>query len=350
MEYYQSLLNNLARGQIYPVYLLYGPEEYLQEMAVEKFKEVLLPQAADFNLDLVDGETTEPAAVAALAENLPFLAERRLIIVKNTPWFAARGKAKDTGAKEAADSKADSQEVSLLNYLNNPSSASCLVFLSREPADRRKKLYKALTAVGQAIEFKTLKPSETISWVTQKLKAAHKKIDPAAARYLVEANGKAGLQNLSNELAKLLAYLGERDTVTFQDVRQLVVPSLEQNIFAVVDDAVAGHTSRAVAGIRELLAVKEQPPKILALLARQIRLALQAAALIQEGCPEREVAGKLGLQDFVVKKALQQARRSGSRKLQWALEQLAEIDADIKSGRQEFLPAIENTLIKLRLM
>ncbi|SHF48992.1 DNA polymerase III subunit delta [Desulforamulus putei] len=346
MEYYKGLLNSLARGQISPVYLFYGEEEYLKEKAVEKFKEVLLPQAADFNLDVVDGEETDLAAVVSLAENLPFLAERRLVIVKNTPWFSGKGKAKGDGEQASEDGKTSGKEAILLNYLSNPSPTTCLIFMTGEPVDRRKKLYKAVGSAGQAIEFKALKQAEMVSWVTQKIKAAGKKIDPAAARALVEANGKLGLLNLSNEVEKLLTYLGEGSEITLRDVRQVGVMNVEQNIFTVVDEAVAGHTSHALAGIRELLALKEQPPKILAMLARQIRIAIQVEALVREGCPEREVAGKLGLQDFVVRKALHQARKSGSRKLEWALEQIAVIDADIKKGRQDFLPAIESTLIK----
>ncbi len=346
MEYYKGLMNSLARGQVSPVYLFYGEEEYLKEKIVEKFKEVLLPQAADFNLDVVDGEETEPFTVVSLAENLPFMAERRLVIVKNTPWFSAKGKARDGGERAEEDHKTGGKEAPLLDYLSNPSPSTCLVFMTGDAVDRRKKLFKAVGSAGQAIEFKALKPAEMVSWLAQKIKAAGKKIDPAAARALVEANGKLGLLNLENEAEKLLRYLGEEPEITLLDVRQVGVTNVEQNIFTVVDEAVAGHTSNALTGIRELLAMKEQPPKILAMLARQLRIAIQVDALVREGCPEREVAGKLGLHDFVVRKALHQARKSGSRKLEWALEQMAGIDADIKKGQQDFLPAIETTLIK----
>ncbi|MEW6696385.1 MAG: DNA polymerase III subunit delta [Bacillota bacterium] len=346
MEYYKGLLNSLARGQVSPVYLFFGEEEYLKERAVQKFKEVLLPQAADFNLDIVDGEETDLTTVVSLAENLPFLAERRLIIVKNAPWFSGKGKARDGGEESAEENRAGGKEAVLLQYLSSPSPTTCLIFTARETVDRRKKLFKAIGTAGQAVEFKPLKPAEMVAWVSQRIKAAGKKIDPAAARSLVEANGKLGLLNLANEAEKILCYLGEETEVTSQVVMQVGVINIEQNIFTVVDEAVAGHTSHALTGIRELLALKEQPPKILAMLARQLRIAIQVDALVREGCPEREVAGKLGLQDFVVRKALSQARKSGSRKLEWALEQMASIDAGIKKGRQDFLPAIETTLIK----
>lgn len=347
MEYYKGLINSLERGQVAPVYLFYGDEEYLKEKAVEQFKEHLLPQAADFNLDILDGEEAELTTVVALAENLPFMAERRLVLVKNAPWFKGKVKSKST-ATEAGEEKSTGQESPLINYLSQPSPSTCLIFVTGDSVDKRKKLFKTVDAVGKAIEFKSLKAGEMTAWVSNRIKAGGKKIDAQAARALVEANGKLGLLNLANEVEKLITYVGKDKEISLTEVQQVGVTNLEQNIFTVVDDAVNGYTSKAITGIKELLALKEQPVKILAMLARQFRLAFQVEALVRAGCPEREVAGKLGLQDFIVRKALAQARKSSGVKLEWALQRLAAMDADIKKGQQEFLPAITNTLFQLR--
>jgi len=347
MEYYKSLLNSLERGVVSPVYLFYGEEEYLKEKALAKFKEVLLPQAADFNLDILDGETIEPSTVVSLAENLPFMAERRLVIVKNAHWFKGKGKVKVAEEKPEEENKSSGKEGPLLTYLSQPSPTTCLIFVVGDTVDRRKKLFKYVESVGNAIDFKALKPADLVSWVINRVKTGGKKMNAAAARTLVEANGKLGLLNLEKEVEKLMTYVGGSTEITMEDVNQVAVANVEQNIFTVVDQAVSGNASKALYGIRELLALKEQPPKILAMLARQFRLALQVASLAEEGCTDKEVARKLGLHDFAVRKALLQAKKTGMAKLAWAMEQLAQIDADIKKGRQEFLPAIENILITL---
>ncbi|PHJ37173.1 hypothetical protein P378_17880 [Desulforamulus profundi] len=98
MEYYKGLMNSLARGQVSPVYLFYGEEEYLKEKIVEKFKEVLLPQAADFNLDVVDGEETEPFTVVSLAENLPLWRNGDWLLSKIPPGFRQRVKPGTAGS------------------------------------------------------------------------------------------------------------------------------------------------------------------------------------------------------------------------------------------------------------
>ncbi len=346
MEYFKGLMNSLERGTVAPVYLFYGPEEYLKEKALEKFKEVLLPQAADFNLDVLDGEETDPSSLVALAENLPFMVEKRLIIVKNCPWFKGKSKGK---SEEDEEGKASGKESSLLRYLKNPAPSTCLVFVAGDAVDRRKKLYKSVEAAGKAIDFKLPRDAESIAWVVGRMKAAGKKIETAAARALVGGNGNLGLLNLYHETEKLITFAGEAGEVSLEDVRQISVTNVEENIFAVVDETVGGNPVKALAGVKDLLARKEQPVKILALLARQVRLALQVDALLQEGCPEREVSKKLGLQDFVARKAMNQARKSHPRKLQWALEQLAAMDVAIKKGQQDFLPALENMLIQFQL-
>lgn len=347
MEYYVGLSNSLERGLLAPVYLFYGEEDYLKEKAIRLFKERLLPDIADFNFDILDGDGVEASTVVSLSENLPFLAEKRLVVVKNSPWFKGKAKSKGNEIKGEDSEKSSAKEDSLLHYLSNPSPTTCLIFVTGNNVDRRKKLFKVVEAAGRAVDFKALKPAELVSWVVDRFKQAGKKIPPIAARSLVEANGKLGLMNLNNEVEKLMTFTWDKKEVTLQDVEMVAVPNLEQNIFYVVDEAVSGNFPKALAGIRELLTMKEAPPKILSMLGRQFRLAIQAEALVLEGCPERELAGKLGVQDFVARKALGQARRSGSTRLEAALEQLAEIDAGIKRGQLEFLPAIENAMLKL---
>lgn len=346
MQYYEGLINSLKRGLVAPVYLFYGEEEYLKERALENFIHHLLPQAADFNLDILDGTEVEPASVVALAENMPFFADKRLVLVKNSPWFKGADKTKGNEAK-IKEEKNSGKEEPLLNYLANPSPSTCLIFTAGASVDRRKKLYKTIETVGQAIDFKALKPVEMTSWVIDKCKAQGKKINSTAAKNLVEANGKLGLLNLYNEVEKIITYAGERTDITISDVEAVAVKNIDQNIFAVVDDAVSGNLAKALGGINDLLAMKEPPQKILSMLGRQFRLALLADALVQENKSEREIASMLGVHDFVAKKSVLQARRSGTSKLEWALEQLVLIDAGIKKGKHDFLPALENTLINI---
>ena len=85
---YQSLLNSIERGVLSPVYLLYGDEDYLQELLVHKLKEHLVsPGFGAFNLDELDGEKAAPGQIVGSANTLPVFAQKRLVIVKNPPFF-----------------------------------------------------------------------------------------------------------------------------------------------------------------------------------------------------------------------------------------------------------------------
>lgn len=344
MEYYQGLINSLQRGVISPVYLFYGEEGYLKQKAVAKFRETVLTAAADFNFDLIEGDQTDAGTVAALAENLPFMAEKRLVVVKNAPWFKSGRKHKNDvdGAAEEPDS---GTAAPLVDYLNNPLASTCLILITDDPVDKRKKLFKALTKIGQAVEFAPLKRTETARWVTDRCREAGKTISSGTVEVLLNMVGQPGLTGLTAELSKLITFVGTAKEITAPDVRQVVTSNLENSIFQVVDAVASRRGGPALAGIKGMLALKEPPQRIIAMLARQFRLIVQVMELHLQHYPEKEIAAKLGLHPFVAKKALAQSRGLTTARASRMLEQLADLDVAVKTGRQEFYPAIEWLII-----
>lgn len=84
----------LKKGIVAPVYLFYGEEAYLRDLALVRLKEFFEqgnPNGLD--VDVIEGETADPVDVAVRAETLPFFAARRLVIVKSPSFFktARRG-------------------------------------------------------------------------------------------------------------------------------------------------------------------------------------------------------------------------------------------------------------------
>ena len=150
MKYYLDLLDSLKRGDIAPVYLFYGPEVYLRDQALARFREALLePATADFNLELLDGESAGPEAIMAAASIPPVMAARRLVIVRNAGLFRS-------SRAGAGESKERPGEAALQSYLDQPPAETCLVFDAGESVDRRRKIYKLVAQRGRAVEFSLL--------------------------------------------------------------------------------------------------------------------------------------------------------------------------------------------------
>ncbi|MBM7855699.1 DNA polymerase-3 subunit delta [Desulfohalotomaculum tongense] len=341
MQYYERLVNSLKRGVISPVYLFYGEEIYLRERAVERFKEFLLPRGADFNMDVLDGESITPAEVVSAASTPPFMAERRLVLVKNPPWFAA-----DSGKGAAANREKEAAGVKpLLDYLANPLTTTCLIFQG-QTADRRKKIFKAVEKAGQAINFTLLKPAELAGWLDEQSRLRGIKIDRRAKELLITGT-TSGLTGLISEWQKLITYIGERKSISVDDVNQVVHRSVEYKIFDVLDAIGSRRCGTALAGIRDLLANKEPPQVILAMVARQFRLMLQVNELAGTGLPAAEIAKQINEKPYPVKKALKLGKNFSRRQLISALTGLAQLDADIKTGRVEFYPGLEGLLLSM---
>ncbi len=336
MRYYEKLLNSLKRGVVSPVYLFFGDEVYLRESIIEHFKKALLPQGADFNIDVIDGETADPGVVVHMASTPPFMAERRLVLVKNPPWFS--------NIKGRSD-KADDQKV-LLEYLADPLTTTCLIFNVHNTVDKRKKIYKAAAKAGEAVEFVKLKPAELEKWLDLQMKKLGKKMDKPAREMLISGTA-TGLTGLVPEWQKLITYVGSRETITEADVKQVVYRSVEYRIFDVTDAIGRCQYAKALTGIQELLANNEKAQVIITMIARQFRLMLQVKELSKRPLNAAEIARIINEKPYPVQNALKVCKNFSRLQLINAITDLAQLDADIKTGRQEFYPGIETLLLSL---
>lgn len=352
MKYFIELLNSLKRGVISPVYLFYGEEDYLIREAVLRFQESLFPDGdAGMDLDIMAGETAAPREVTARAQALPFFAQRRLVLVKNTFFFkpARSGAARDNGAEaeeEHVETVPTGSEAPLLDYLKSPPDTTCLIFTTSGPVDRRRRLFKAMVKAGRAVEFTRLEKRDLARWLAQRVSGYGKSFSQGAVETLLERAGTS-LYALAREVEKLVSYAGDRKAIDVADVRELCPPPLEESVFNVVDAIGNRRAGIALSGIRDLLAAREPPVRLLALVARQFRLLLLVRDLLEQGCPAGQVAGRLKLHPFVAQKMAGQSINYSVTRLIRALEEVLELDEAFKSGRLEFYPGLEALLLRL---
>lgn len=345
MNCYIELLNSLKRGVISPVYLFFGEEGYLREQAINHFKEYFYQMdGSGLNIDIIDGETASPAEVAAKADTLPFMSGKRLVVVNNTTFF--KGSKKSVEDEEFRDEAKTADELPLLYYLKEPLPSTCLVFNTGNQVDKRKRIYKAIAKCGRALEFTKLSRGELARWLSQRAGKAGKRFAAGAGEALLDAAGPF-LQNLTVELEKLFNYTSGQQVISLEDVRKVCPQQLEENIFAVVDAIGARKFGEAMSGIKDMLAAKEPPLKILTMISRQFRLLLQAHELLGRGRLATDVSHELNVHPYVAQKITSQCKNFKSSALVDAIIALSEIDIALKSGRQEFLPALEVFLLKL---
>jgi DNA polymerase-3 subunit delta len=325
------------KANFYPVYLIYGSETFLiNQMLKKMYRALISDEVGDFNYERLDGPAVSPAQVAASASTLPVFAEKRLVVVRDAPWFS--------GSKGEENGKDLVQP--LITYLENPSPSTCLVMVAHEKIDSRRKIVKMIQKVGQVIEYAPLKGTELNRWIESEVKQRGKTIEKPALEYLSLAAGNT-LAILNQEIEKAVIYIGEASKITFGDVVETVSRSSHLSVFDVIDAVAKKRSLSAVLCLREILKSGEPEIKILALLARQVRIMLQIQVLNKKGYTANQISSDLGIHPFVAKKGSEQCRNFSSRELVTALELLLETDVSIKTGKGNPSSLLETVVLKM---
>ncbi|MBC2035814.1 DNA polymerase III subunit delta [Listeria booriae] len=329
----------IEKKQFAPIYLIIGTEDYIiNETKKRLVANILDTEDTDFNYANFDLDETAIEQVIEEAETIPFFGDRRLIVASN-PSFLTTEKTK---------SKIEHRTARFEEYLNEPVDYSILVIIARvEKLDERKKLTKLLKKQATIVDAKRPNDAELRKWIQSVIKNNDFSMEIPAIERLMELTG-GQLTTAMNELDKLMLYKLESREISVADVESLVVRSLEQNIFLLLDKMIALDISGALSIYYDLLKQKEEPIKILALIASQFRLLTQIKLLEKQGFSQQQVAQKLKVHPFRVKIGARQAKSFSYEQLTATLERLAEMDFEMKTGYGDKAQKLEWFLFSLQ--
>ena len=315
------------------IYLLHGPDDFSMREALRKLVRAALPaeDTADMNTTRLPAASVTLDALRFACEALPFLADRRVAIVEqlfSTPRLAAV-------AKEVAA------------YLANVPENTLLVFVEPSAPPKSGPIAKALDEAGIKLQaFPTLAGSPLQRWIKQRAKDAGATFTDAAAETLA-ASAAGDLRALSHEIDKLVAYAGPSHQVDAPDVRLLVHQAQEATMFDLVDAMAVGNRSRALAALHTLSERGQAPQVIMGMVARQVRLLLQAKDAASRGESPEVVGRLLGLPPFPTRKVLEQARLFTLAQLYRMHRRVLETDVASKTGQQDASLALEVLVTEL---
>jgi len=326
----KELKADLKTGDFKPVYLLHGEEAYLVRHYEAQFAEKLLAGADPMmNQDIFEGKECDVEAVITAANTLPFFSDWRLVCVRDAQLLT-------TGRKDATEAMAA--------YLPQLPPSTLLLFVETA-VDKRNRLYKKIAAQGRAVDCVLPGEAELLRWVANIFKKKGKQIAPPTARLLL-ATVPRSMDAIYAEADKLGDYVGEAPHITDEDIHAVCTPSLEARIFDLVAALCSRQTERALVQYHTMLAAKEQPLMVLAMMARQFRMILQCKACAQQRISPRDTAAKLGLRDFMVQECLRQAQHFSQQRLLSALCDCQDTDTRIKTGLLEGEVGVELLIVQ----
>jgi DNA polymerase-3 subunit delta len=319
----------LEQGRIEPLYLFHGPNEFLMERALLRLRETLIPESARaFNLEIFYGGESDPADIIAQARSVPFLAQRRLLIVRGTEQLRE-------GALEA-----------FLSYLDKPVETTCLVFVSFK-TDFKKRFYKALRSAGRSVHFEDLKEDRIPSWIRKTAEELGLKMPLQACLYLQQVVGD-NLRELHGELEKLRVRHGAAE-VGVGEIKELAVQSRSFTIFELMNRISRREGAASIGALGRFLEEEDKksgPLQVLGMLNRQMRLLWTTREVLDKGGKRKEVAERLGPAGYWAEEFITSARQWSVKELERALDLLYRSDGFLKTGSPAKL-VMENLVIDL---
>ena len=329
-------------GQTGSLYLMEGVEEYIKQSALEQLRKALLPSGMEaLNETVLENPSLQ--VLKAAAETLPFMADKRLVLVRECALLRPSRKGGEEG-EEAPE--ADDQTQAFCDYMAGIPPFTCLVFYEKGKADARRKLYGAIKKHGAAVLFDTLDNEELNRWIIQTLRSLGKEISPAAASSLAFTVGKDAAL-LRGEMEKLSAHTGARPQVTAEDIQAVATRSLEASVFDMVDALVEGKTPKAFSLFENMLRTGGSRFAILAMILRQYRILFHYKTLRESNASPMDIKSRLGIPPFAVERAAKQAAAYTAGQLQSAIALCVDTEFSVKSGRMAEEGSVERVMLLL---
>lgn len=314
---------------VVPIYVISGKNAYLQSSRFEFVIDSLLTsEERAMCLYQVAGKDANITDVLDELRTLPFLAERRVVAIRDADKFISENR------------------PVLEKYFEKPSPSGVLVLVVQTWL-KTTRLAKMLAKVGHLIAVEEMKPSQLPQYAASYAKEQYAKgFERGANQLLVELAGD-NPGRIASEIDKLAVYVGEAKSISADDIEKLIGHNRMFNVFAVIDAITAGNAGVAVERLRKMFATdKDSRFTSVGAFAFQFRRMFNAKALLNDGMNAYQVAGKLriwGNKDAFFK----QLRGLSLERIAGFISEVARIDHAIKTGQKTPEAALEMLVMKM---
>jgi DNA polymerase-3 subunit delta len=343
-----------GQGTLKPGYVLAGDEVFLLDRCRSAVLKAYVPQdLRDFCLSDLDLATTSIFEVLDRAQTPSLMSPFQVIFVRNVRQLYTRGAKKDEFA-------------ALERYFKSPNPQALLLFIAdfiRIPSDARrmemddKNRFERLTeTLGEhcgMVELARVNEEDAMRWIVSTAQEQEVRVEPDAARELVDALG-ADMMLVSSELEKLLLYASGRPRITLGDVETMVLGAKQRSLYELTDAISARDRARALALLQGLLnssdAGEDAAIGHLYMLARTFR---QMLVILEKNVRDSRAIWQalwqgFRMPPFAAEDLIKQARRYKSRReLTRALRLVARADLELRSSPPDKRLVLERLVYEL---
>ncbi len=316
------------------IFLFYGEDSFSSNEKLKLWKAEFIKKHGEDCLETIQGKTLKPQEFGTNIEALPFLSEKRLIIVRDF----------------LATKKTDNQKQVAEN-LEKAADTSIIVFHENKAVDKRTSLYKKIAKIGNLNEFKSLNPNDISKWVLDRSKKEGINISFPNANYLAQNCGP-DLWHVSSELEKLKLFTNGEE-ITKEIIDDVSIPSISASIFKLTDAIAQKNTKNSLKTFQSLEESGEDLIKVFFMIVRHFRILIQVHEMVNKGENSFSITKKLKQHPFVIQKTSEQSKNFNQKKLEEIYRNMLEIDKNLKTGvikyygkdNRQFILALEKLII-----
>ena len=317
------------------IYLFYGEEKYLIEEAIKKIKK-------NFN-GLIDGINfikIDENNITRLIDDIKtpsFGLDKKLIIARNTGVLRKQGKKKNTDLVNLSEKIAKFFEEEFDSIIEG----NVIIFVEDEI--EKNTLYKFIEKNGKVINFEYEKMPALIKRIKSIATAYSVEISDINAKYLVECCGTS-IQDIINELRKLIEYKGKNGIIEKEDIDLLVIKQIDSIIFDLTDNLGKRNIKESLNVLNNLIYQKEPIQKIMISLYNHFKKIYFTKIALQENANIAEVLNLKPNQSFLINKYKMQCNYFKLDELKKILSELAQLDYSYKIGNIDINIGLETIL------
>lgn len=325
-NYYKPMWYNFDGGILMgQVYLLLGDRYRVERKAKEIIKSVGVDE---FNVISYDIDEVELSDAITDAQTIPFMSDEKVVVIKNEDF-------RDT----------DKLYEDFLYLVDAIPNFLTLIITPNKEMDKRSKIYKRLSKVGEVIEYSSLEADKLKNAIVNYLDQRELRYDNRAILELITRT-EGNTQLVMNELEKIDNYYNKGDHIYLEDIEDLVVRNTENDVFQLVNAVVDRDINKAMTKCNDLL-LSEDPMRLLGLISRKVREINYAKSLITKGYSDEDLMkffrASKGRVYYIKKNANQVT-------LEYVAEQmdrLADLEMKIKKGLLDKRVALELYLLNI---
>ncbi|HCN61411.1 MULTISPECIES: DNA polymerase III subunit delta [Mammaliicoccus] len=320
------------------IVLNYGAVDALiEKKSDEIINQYLDGERDEFNYVKYDLYETSISSAIEEALTLPFLSDKKVVHIKNAYLF--------TGEKVTNNINQNVDQ--LIGFIEQYDGETLVVFdVFNEKLDERKKLVKSVKKNARLNKIDQMTEQEIKQWIKSYLNEQYKDIKEDALVAFLELTG-IQFNIIKAELDKLVLFIGDEAVINKQDVKDIVSRSLEQNVFLLTEYIQKGQKEKSINLLKDLINMKEEPIKLLALITSNYRLYYQCKILASKHYSEQQIAKTIGVHPYRVKLALRIVRKLSLERLLATIDVCAETDYDLKSSYMDKVLILELFILKI---